>query len=108
MRKHSTPGTEAAFNAEFEEQVRVWRSRVQIAKARYELASARMAEATAERHLIPPPDGNMAYLDAIRAEGAARKEYMRALRICHRLLLDHAVSPDQNFGDPEDRSQFSE
>jgi hypothetical protein len=37
---------------------------------------------------VPTPDGHYAYQRALRAEGEARAEYQRVLKIVHDLVLD--------------------
>ncbi len=60
-----------------------WRSRLKEARVRYDLAATRFKTASTEftNRTLPTPAGGTNLVAAIRAESAARRDYLRVLRI---------------------------
>ena len=66
-----------------------WRLRLKDARAQYDLAAGlcKMAGTEFTDGTLPTPDGGANLFSALSAEGAARDEYMRVLRIFADLVL---------------------
>jgi hypothetical protein len=67
-----------------------WRNRLRDAKLQLDFAAhyAKEVEEDCIAGTVPTPDGHYAYQRALRAEGEARAEYQRVLKIVHDLVLD--------------------
>ena len=77
-----------------------WHQRLKRARSRYERKVAIRKEMLAEHSewpisFQPDPDGRFALHLALQEESAARREYMRVLRIFTKLIL-HGTPPEQD------------
>ena len=78
-----------------------WGRRVTHARDRYKQHAAICTDLIAERLLdfrnqhSPNPDGTLAFIQALRKESEALKEYTRVTRIYNDLLL-HGTVPDED------------
>ncbi len=74
-----------------------WRTRLDETRKQYERASVTFRQAAQDftEKQMPLTDGNLRFRRAIREESAARREYMRALRIFTDLIIHGKIPEDE-------------
>ena len=78
----------------------LWRKRLQDAFHQLNSATFHVQEVQQDyrSRAVPSPDGDLAFRIALRAETAARREYMRVAIILHEFIM-HGTIPSE--GDPK-------